>query len=84
MGTFCEAFGVKKLEAPSTVRKRINKKRTQTKRSPRRPKLLSNKPNQVVGLVRKRRLLKNKRNPLFATNVEKRATNPFSAKLNKK
>jgi len=26
MGNFCEAFGVTKIEAPSTVRKRIKKK----------------------------------------------------------
>ena len=32
MGNFCEAFGVTKIEAPSTVRKRINKKRAQLKR----------------------------------------------------
>jgi len=34
MGTFCEAFGVTKIEAPSAVHKRINKKRAQTKRPP--------------------------------------------------
>jgi len=31
MGNFCEAFGVTKIEAPSTVRKRLNKKRAQKK-----------------------------------------------------
>jgi len=33
MDNFCEAFGVTKIEAPSTVRKRINKKRAQPKRT---------------------------------------------------
>ena len=35
MGNFCEAFGVTNIEAPSTTRKRINKKRAQPKRSSR-------------------------------------------------
>jgi len=34
MGTFCEAFGVTKIEAPSAVRNRINKKRAQPRKPP--------------------------------------------------
>ena len=34
-GTFCEAFGFAKIEAPYAVRKRIQKKRAQLKRPPR-------------------------------------------------
>ena len=38
MGTFCEAFDITKIEAPSTARKRFQKKRTQTNiRRPPRP-----------------------------------------------
>ena len=43
MGNFCEAFGVTKIEAPSRVCKRINKKRTQPKRSA-RPKPFVKRP----------------------------------------
>ena len=38
MGTFCEPFRINKIEAPSTVRKRLNKKKSQPKRPPRQPK----------------------------------------------
>ena len=40
MGTFCEAFGITKIQAPSTARKQIQKKRAQPKfkRPPRQPK----------------------------------------------
>jgi len=40
MGTFCKAFGLTKIEAPSTAHKRIQKKRAQPrfKRPPRQPK----------------------------------------------
>ena len=40
MGTFCEAFGITKIEALSTTRKRVQKKRPQSKikRRPQRPK----------------------------------------------
>jgi len=37
MGNFCEAFGVERIEAPSTRRKRITKRRGPPKR-PFRPK----------------------------------------------
>jgi len=43
MGNFCEAFGVTKIEAPSIVCKRINKKRAQPKRFS-RPKPFVKKP----------------------------------------
>ena len=42
MGNFCEAFEVTKIEAPSTVCKRI-KKRAQPKRAP-RPKPFVRRP----------------------------------------
>ena len=34
MGTFCEAFGITKLEAPSTARKRAQKKQFKPKPKP--------------------------------------------------
>ena len=45
MDTFCEAFGLTKIEAPSTARKRIQKKRAQPKfkRPPKQPKPFSQK-----------------------------------------
>ena len=40
MGTFCEVFGITKIEAPSMAHKRIQKKRAQPKfkRQPKQPK----------------------------------------------
>jgi len=40
MGNFCEAFGIEKIDAPSTKRKRIIKRKTPT-RAPFRPKAVA-------------------------------------------
>jgi len=83
MGNFCEAFGVTKIEAPSTIRKRINKKRTQPKRSA-QPKPFVKRPPLRQSLVQKENPQRNKRNPLSVTNVVKQATSHSSAKLSRK
>ena len=46
MGNFCETFGIEKIEAPSTHKKRIAKRNDPTKR-PFRPKPVA-KPSQPV------------------------------------
>jgi len=68
MGNFCEAFRVTKIEAPSTVCKRIDKKRAQPKPKP----------------SPKGKTPKKQRNPLCVTNVEKLVINPFNVKLSKR
>ena len=46
MGNFCEAFGFEKIEAPSTKRKRFNKRKVKSRRPPFQPKTLTQaKPN---------------------------------------
>jgi len=71
MGTFCEAFGITKIEAPSIARKRIRKKRTQAKfkRPPRKPKPFVK--NSSPSLHPKRNNPTKRKRPLFATNVAK-------------
>jgi len=47
MDTFCEAFGITKIEAPLTARKRIQKKRAHSKiKRPQRPPKPSIKKEQ--------------------------------------
>ena len=38
MGTFCEAFGVTKIEAPSSIRRMVQKKKAQAKTRKPQPK----------------------------------------------
>ena len=47
MGNFCEAFGFEKIEAPSTKKKRFNKRRGKPRRPPFQPKAMNpqTKPN---------------------------------------
>jgi len=47
MGNFCEAFGFEKIEAPSTKKKRFNKRRGKPRRLPFQPKAMNpqTKPN---------------------------------------
>jgi len=46
MGTFCEAFGITKIEAPSTARKKAQKK--QAKSRPKVPKVPPKQPKPFV------------------------------------
>ena len=70
MTTFCEAFGVTKIEAPFAVRKRIRKKKAQTKWPSRQPKPFikreqaSNKPSP-----KKKASKKPKKDPFSVINV---------------
>jgi len=41
MGNFCEAFGFQKIEAPSTKRKRFNKRKGKPTRPPFQPKVIT-------------------------------------------
>jgi len=59
MGNFCEAFGFKKIEAPSTKRKRFNKR----KGKPRRPFQSTNFNKEKPTLSNKTKLKVTRRNP---------------------
>jgi len=83
MGNYCEAFGVTKIEAPFTVRKCINKKRAQPKRSYRSKPFVKRTPTETKPKP-KGKTLKKQRNLLSATNVVKQATSLSNVKLSKK
>ena len=84
MGTFCEAFGVTKIEAPSTVRKRIYKKKAQTKRPIRQPKpfikrgQVSSKPSP------KKKAFKKQKKPIVCYKCGKTGHKAFQCKTEQK
>jgi len=84
MGNFCEAFGIEKIEAPSTKRKCIIKRRKPT-RQPFRPKLVA-KPSPAPAKPRPKGKAPKKasKNPLSVLNVANPVIKHSNAKQNKR
>jgi len=83
MENFCEAFGVTKIEAPSAVHKRFNKKRAQNKR-PSRPQPFVKRPTPETKLRSKGKAAKKQKKPIVCCKCGKLATNPFNAKRSRR
>jgi len=64
MGTFCEAFGLTKIEALLAIRKRINKKGSLRKRPPKQPRPFVKRTNQENKPSPKRKTAKKQEKPI--------------------
>ena len=83
MGNFCKAFGIEKIEAPSTKRKRIIKKGPPKRPFKPRPKPTSSPiPTKATPTAKLQR--KPPKNPLPITNVANLDIKHFNVKPNKK
>jgi len=83
MGTFCEAFGVTKIEAPSAVCKCINKKRAQPKRSV-KPKPFVKKPQFENKPNLKKKTTKKPKKPIVCYKCRKTGHKSFQCKTEQK
>ena len=83
MGNFCEAFGVTKIEAPSTVRNCINKKRAQPKK-PSRLKPFVKKPQTEAKPRPKGKPTKKQKKPIICYKCGKSGHKSFQCKTEQK
>jgi len=83
MGNFCEAFRVTKIEAPSTVHKRINKKRTQPKKSSRARPFVKRPPSEAKPWP-KGKATKKQKKPIVCFKCGKTGHKSFLCKIEQK
>ena len=84
MGTFCEAFEVTKIEAPSTILKRIHKKKAQTKWPSRqlRPFIKSEQTSSKLGP--KKKASKKQKKPIVCYKCGKTCHKSYQCKTEQK
>jgi len=86
MGTFCEAFGVTKIKAPSVVRRWVQKKKAQAKirKSPKQPKTFIKKDQMSYRPNIKKRPPKKQKKPTVCCKCRKAGHKSFQCKAEQK
>jgi len=84
MGTFCEAFGVTKIEAPYAVRRKVQKKRAQAKIRKPHPKIFVKKEQTPYKSSPKKRSPKKQKKPIVCYKCGKTGHKAFQCKTEQK